>query len=85
MENGWDDDSAKAEATTVDGQKALKLAKPVGSDDETTTVYVAAEGPPYLLKIVKTRGETPGTTTYSHYNRPVEAKAPPAKDVVVTD
>ncbi|MCX4985925.1 hypothetical protein [Streptomyces sp. NBC_00572] len=85
LENGWDDASAKAEATTIDGQKALKLAKPVGSDGETTTVYIAAEGPPYLLKIVNTRGEMPGTTTYSRYNRPVEAKAPQAKDVVVTD
>ncbi|WP_338490977.1 hypothetical protein [Streptomyces sp. SJL17-4] len=85
LENGWEDDSAKGEVTTVEGRKALKLAKPVGSDGETTTVYIAAEGPPYLLKIVTTGGEVSGTTTFSHYDRPVEAKAPPVEDVVVTD
>ncbi|MEU3604489.1 hypothetical protein AB0E83_03310 [Streptomyces sp. NPDC035033] len=85
LENGWDDDSAEGEATTVGGRKALKLAKPVGGDGGTTTVYIAAEGPPYLLKIVATGGEEPGTTTFSHYGRPVEAKAPPAEDVAVTD
>ncbi|MEU3747898.1 MULTISPECIES: hypothetical protein [Streptomyces] len=80
--NGWDDDSVEPAETTVDGRKALRLAQPVGGDGETTTVYIAAEGPPHLLKIVMTGGETPGTTTY-HYDRPVEVKAPPAKDVVV--
>ncbi|MFF1509299.1 hypothetical protein [Streptomyces sp. NPDC058326] len=85
LENGWDDDSAKSEATTVEGRKALKLAKPVGSDGETTTVYIAAEGPPYLLKIVTTGGEEPGTITFSHYESPVEPKAPPPEDVVATD
>ncbi|GEB59964.1 hypothetical protein [Streptomyces gardneri] len=84
VENGWDDDSMEPTATTVDGRKALKLAKPVGGDGETTTLYMAAEGPPYFLKIVMTGGETPGTTTYD-YDRPVEVKAPPAEDVVVVD
>ncbi|MFB6525024.1 hypothetical protein [Streptomyces sp. NPDC056399] len=84
-ENGWDDDSATGEASTVDGQKALRLAKPVDSDGGTTTVYVAAEGPPYLLRVVTTGGDEPGTTTYSRYNRPVEATAPAAEDVVLTD
>ncbi|MFE1906390.1 hypothetical protein ACFW96_22385 [Streptomyces gardneri] len=84
LENGWDDDSLEPTAATVDGRKALKLAKPVGGDGETTTLYLAAEGPPYFLKIVMTGGETPGTTTYD-YDGPVEVKAPPAEDVVVVD
>ncbi|ALO08911.1 putative lipoprotein [Streptomyces venezuelae] len=84
LENGWDDDSMQPTATTLDGRKALRLAKPVGGDGETTTLYMAAEGPPRFLKIVMTRGETPGTTTYD-YDRPVEVKAPPADDVVVRD
>ncbi|MFD3536342.1 hypothetical protein [Streptomyces sp. NPDC058664] len=83
LEKGWDDDSAKGAPTTVDGRKALKLVRP-GTESETT-VYIAAEGPPYILKIVTKGGEVSGTTTYSHYGRPVEAKAPPAEDVVVTD
>ncbi|MFE5730956.1 hypothetical protein ACFQ7A_08625 [Streptomyces sp. NPDC056528] len=80
LENGWDDDSAKGHPTTIDGRKALKLVRPGGESE--TTVYIAAEGPPYILKIVTKGGETPGTTTYSHHERPVEAKAPPTEDVV---
>ncbi|WP_329623042.1 hypothetical protein OG357_23600 [Streptomyces sp. NBC_01255] len=82
LEQGWDDDPAKGEPTTVDGRKALKLVRP-GNESETT-VYVATEGPPYILKIVTKGGDVPGTTTYD-YDRPVEAKAPPAEDVVVAD
>ncbi|MFJ8298012.1 hypothetical protein ACIQ9R_19265 [Streptomyces sp. NPDC094447] len=82
LDNGWDDESAPAEPATVEGRKALRLAKPVGGEGETTTVYIAAEGPPYLLKIVTTGGETPGATTYAHYGRPVDAAAPAAEDVV---
>lgn len=82
LENGWAGDSAQGEPATVDGRKALKLVRPGGESE--TTVYVAAEGPPYLLKIVTKGGETPGTTAYSGYERPVGAQAPPAEDVVVT-
>ncbi|MFJ5708118.1 hypothetical protein [Streptomyces sp. NPDC093105] len=80
--NGWGDDSAKGETTTVDGRKALRLVRPGGEGE--TTVHIAAEGPPYLLRVVTKGGETPGTTTYSHFDRPVEAKAPPAEDFAVT-
>ncbi|MFI6421322.1 hypothetical protein ACIBG6_28425 [Streptomyces sp. NPDC050842] len=83
LENGWDDDSAKGDPTTVDGRKARKLVKAGGESE--TAVYIAAEGPPYILKIVTRGGDVPGTTTYSDYGRPVEAKAPPAEDVVVVD
>ncbi|MFD8008867.1 hypothetical protein [Streptomyces sp. NPDC059762] len=83
LENGWDDDSGKGEPATVDGRKALKLVRRGGESE--TTVYIAAEGPPYLLKIVTKGGESPGTTTYAHYGRGGGGKAPPAEDVVVAD
>ena len=82
LRNGWDDDSAKGDPATVDGRKALKLVRP-GTESETA-VYIAAEGPPYILKIVTKGGDTPGTTTFD-YDRPVEVKAPPAENVVMTD
>ncbi|MEU7073695.1 hypothetical protein AB0B30_12985 [Streptomyces narbonensis] len=82
LENGWDDDSAKGEPTTVDGRKVLRLVR-AGSESETA-VYIAAEGPPRILKIVTKGGDTPGTTTFD-YDRPVEVKAPPAGDVVMAD
>ncbi|GGW00425.1 hypothetical protein GCM10010230_28480 [Streptomyces narbonensis] len=82
LENGWGDDAAKGEPTTVDGRKALKLVK-AGTENETA-VHIAAEGPPYILRIVTKGGDTPGTTTFD-YDRPVEVKAPPAGAVVMAD
>ncbi|MFH8840694.1 hypothetical protein [Streptomyces sp. NPDC017868] len=74
----------KGAETTVGGQKALALTEPDGKG-ESSTVYVATQGTPYVLKIVTKGGEEPGTITFSHYGKPVEAKAPAAKDVVKTD
>ncbi|MDV5146232.1 hypothetical protein R1T08_19005 [Streptomyces sp. SBC-4] len=80
LEINWEDDSAKGDPTTVDGRKALKLVKAGGENE--TAVYIAAEGPPYILKIVMKGGDVSGTITYSHYDRPVEVTAPPAEDIV---
>ncbi|MGW8361370.1 hypothetical protein ACWGK1_12475 [Streptomyces wedmorensis] len=77
-------DIAKGDETTVDGHRALALTEP-GDAGETSTVYVATEGTPYILKIVTKGGEEPGTITFSHYGQPVAAKVPAAKDIVVID
>ncbi|MFJ5832227.1 hypothetical protein [Streptomyces sp. NPDC093089] len=77
-------DIEKGAETTVDGQPALALTEP-GDAGETSTVYVATEGTPYILKIVTKGGEEPGTIAFSHYGKPVDAKAPAAKDVVAAD
>ncbi|MFJ9829675.1 hypothetical protein ACIRSU_35645 [Streptomyces sp. NPDC101160] len=70
----------KGKETTVDGQKALPLTDSDGG--EKIAIYVATEGTPYVLRIVTTGGKEPGTMTFSHYDEPVEAKAPPKKDVL---
>ncbi|MER8045330.1 hypothetical protein [Streptomyces sp. NPDC094032] len=72
--------AVKGKETTVDGEKALMLTQ--ASASERTTVYVATEGKPYLLKIVSAGGKEPGTISFRDYDKPVEAKAPPKKDVV---
>ncbi|MFD9033701.1 hypothetical protein ACFVZW_21500 [Streptomyces sp. NPDC059567] len=72
--------AVKGEETTVGGKKALMVTEKSGG--ETTTVYVATEGEPHILKIVSAGGEEPGTITFSGYGKPVEAKVPAAKDVV---
>lgn len=72
--------AVKGEETTVGGKKALMLTQGFGS--EKTTLYVATEGKPYLLKIVTAGGKEPGTIAFSDYDKPVQAKTPPAKDVV---
>ncbi|MGW0468363.1 hypothetical protein ACWDX6_24340 [Streptomyces sp. NPDC003027] len=72
--------SVKGEETTVGGKKALMLTQ--AFDKEKTTLYVATEGEPRILKIVTAGGEEPGTITFADYDKPVVAKAPPAKDVL---
>ncbi|MFH8723951.1 hypothetical protein [Streptomyces termitum] len=44
----------------------------------TTTLSVAAEGTPYLLRIVRTGGSEPGSLALSDFGRPVKVTAPPA-------
>ncbi|MFC8583882.1 hypothetical protein ACFUGD_04875 [Streptomyces sp. NPDC057217] len=70
--------------TTVGGQKALTLTEPDG-DGGTSTVYVATEGTPYVLRIVTKGGTEPETITFTRYGKPVTAKAPAAKDIADLD
>ncbi|MFE1234830.1 hypothetical protein [Streptomyces sp. NPDC059442] len=72
--------AVKGKETTVGGKKALMLTQAL--DAEKTTLYVATEGTPYLLKIVTAGGDEPGTIAFSDYGKPVDAKVPPAKDVL---
>ncbi|WP_055702797.1 MULTISPECIES: hypothetical protein [Streptomyces] len=64
----------------VDGKKAAVLTQKKGK--ETTTFYVAMEGKPYFLKVENKSSDEPGSVTFSDYGKPVDVKAPPAKDVV---
>ncbi|MGW2018234.1 hypothetical protein [Streptomyces sp. NPDC001927] len=72
--------AVKGKETTVGGKKALTLTEKRGG--ETTTVYVATEGEPLILKVVAAGGEEPGTMTFTDYGKPVVAKVPAAKDVI---
>ncbi|MET9956473.1 hypothetical protein ABZ135_33675 [Streptomyces sp. NPDC006339] len=49
---------------------------------ETTTVSVSEEGKPYILKVVKTGGDEPGSVTLSEYDKPVKVVVPPADETV---
>ncbi|MEU9776212.1 MULTISPECIES: hypothetical protein [unclassified Streptomyces] len=68
------------EETEIDGVPAVALVRRTGY--ETTTAYVATEGRPYLLRVVKAGGDEPGTLTFSGFDRPVEVSAPPAGEIV---
>lgn len=66
----------------VDGAPAVTLTKK-GTKDETTTFYVARDAAkPYILRVVKTGGDEPGTVTLGEYDKPVTVTAPPADQVV---
>ncbi|MFE7551817.1 hypothetical protein [Streptomyces gardneri] len=65
------------ETTTAPGTAEPEPAKP-----ETTTVSVSQEGKPYILKMVKTGGEEPGSMTLSDFDKPVDVVVPPASETV---
>ncbi|WP_432014873.1 hypothetical protein [Streptomyces cucumeris] len=75
-------DARKGRSTTVDGVPAVTLTERGGG--ETTTMYVAARGKPYILKVVIKGGDQPGTLLLSDFDEPVGAKAPTG-DVVDLD
>ncbi|MDV9192869.1 hypothetical protein R6L23_32475 [Streptomyces sp. SR27] len=52
------------------------------ADGETTTVSVAQEGKPYILKMAKKGGGEPGTLVLSDYDKPVKVVIPPASETV---
>ncbi|ATL29937.1 putative lipoprotein [Streptomyces formicae] len=71
---------AKGEPTTLDGTDVIPLT---GKDDgKETTLYVATEGKPYLLKAVEKGDGDDTTTTFSDYDKPVPSKTPSADESV---
>ncbi|MCX5393050.1 hypothetical protein [Streptomyces sp. NBC_00094] len=63
---------------TTDGEKTG--GEPTGG--ETTTVSVSEEGKPYILKMVKAGGDSPGSLVFSEYDKPVDVVVPPADETV---
>ncbi|GAA3375256.1 lipoprotein [Streptomyces sannanensis] len=70
----------KGQNTEVNGQSAVTLTKKDG--DETTTLHVATEGEPYLLKVTVEGGKDPGEASFSDFNKPITVTAPPADQVM---
>jgi hypothetical protein len=75
-------DVTRGGTATVDGTPALVLHEKDGTD--RSTLYVATEGEPYLLRVTGTSEEDPGTLAFSAYDEPVPAEAP-AGDVLDLD
>lgn len=75
-----DDAGKKGKVKDVDGEQAVPLVSKNGK--ETTTVWVAAEGRHYILKIDVEGGEEPGGFAFSDYDKKVELDVPADKDVV---
>ncbi|MGX1505898.1 UNVERIFIED_CONTAM: hypothetical protein RKD43_004523 [Streptomyces graminofaciens] len=73
----------KGPDSEVEGVPTVTLVKK--EQDRTTTVHVAKEGKPHVLKIVKAGGDETGTIILSHYDEPVKVEAPPAEEVVDLD
>ncbi|MFF3172618.1 hypothetical protein ACFVQ0_08335 [Streptomyces sp. NPDC057900] len=71
----------KGGTSEVDGKKAVALEKKQPGGEKITT-YVATEGKPYILKSVTEGGKQPGEVTLTDYGKKVDAKTPPADQVV---
>ncbi|MFI1659812.1 hypothetical protein ACH4ZU_33615 [Streptomyces sp. NPDC020472] len=65
----------------VDGTPAAVLSKK--DKGGTTTFYVAKDSAkPYILRVVTTGGDDPGTVDLSDFDKPVTVTAPPADQTV---
>ncbi|GGY30239.1 hypothetical protein [Streptomyces xanthochromogenes] len=76
-----DTEAKKGATTTVGGRTAIALTESDGA--EHYTIDVATTGKPYLLKMVITGGDSPGTMEFSQFDQPIHAVAPP-KSAVLT-
>ena len=71
----------KGDFGQVDGRGAVSLTKP-GSVGGTDTVWVAADGPHYILKIETVGGDEPGSFTLTEHDQPVDVHIPEKSEVV---
>lgn len=76
-----DDGGVKTEGplTVIDGRTTVPISQ--RQDGGVMTVYVATQGEPYVLKAVET-GPDAGSGTFTDFNQPVNAVAPPASQTV---
>ncbi|MGP9018727.1 hypothetical protein ACT1U9_09970 [Streptomyces sp. BR1] len=71
----------KGADTVVGGVPAVTLTK-TKTDGRTLTMYVAKQGPAYLLKVDDRSGKDPGTITFADYDKPVTITPPPSDQVL---
>ncbi|WP_328631509.1 hypothetical protein [Streptomyces sp. NBC_00356] len=71
----------KSGTTSVDGTKAVRLTKKT-SGGETLSLYVAAEGKPYILRTTSTGGKNPNSATFSDYDKAVSPQEPSSDETV---
>lgn len=69
------DKYTKGGAADVDGTKAFSITA-TDSDGENSTLYVATQGKPYLVRMEQTAGAEPGQLTFSDFDKPLDLKAP---------
>ncbi|MEV5343794.1 hypothetical protein AB0K93_35830 [Streptomyces sp. NPDC052676] len=75
-----DGNSTREADATVGGRPVAVLAERTATD--TTTVYIAKEGKPYLLRSTIAGGSDPVDLTYSDHDKPVDTTPPPPDQVL---
>ncbi|MFJ3673475.1 hypothetical protein ACIPSE_44205 [Streptomyces sp. NPDC090106] len=84
---GWPFDSfgtaVRRGTTELDGTEAVELTVTAKAyPDDTYTFFVAAEGRPYILKVVYESAEMTTTTTFSEFDEPLDIRPPSPKRVL---
>lgn len=74
---------SKSGEDEIDGEKVLAIESK--DEDGTSTGYVLADEPHYLVKVEKTDGEEPGTVTFGDFDEAVEVEAPSDDEVIDLD
>jgi hypothetical protein len=74
---------SKGRPATLDGRSVDPLVHT--TPDATTTIHVATEGTPYIVKAVKRNGIAPSTTIFTDFGRTVHVTAPSADLTVGID
>ena len=75
-----DGDVKKGDTDDIDGKEAIELTGKT-DDGDTSHAWVATEGDHFILKL-EAEGSQPGSFTFTDYNEPVDADAPPSEQVV---
>ncbi|MEV5759858.1 hypothetical protein AB0L61_24210 [Streptomyces tendae] len=73
----------RGKVTTVDGAPAITLHETTGS--HRTTLYVATEGKPFLLRVVNGSGQESFSLSLTGFDEPVPAKAPSGEVIDLDD
>lgn len=76
------DKLTKGEPTKLGSQLVVPLSGPGDAPGEKETMYIAATGTPYPLKIVTEGGSGSGTVELSDYGKPVTPTPPPASETI---
>ena len=71
----------KGAAGTTNGVKTFSLTD-TDTDGQASTLYIASEGKPYLIKVEQTTGTEPGEMNFSDFDKPIVVQAPPADNVI---
>ncbi|MEU7420971.1 hypothetical protein [Streptomyces antibioticus] len=72
----------KGKPAEVDGEWAIVLKVTEADDEGSFTFYVAAEGEPYIRKVVYEGPEYHSTTEFSAFDEPLNVRPPAEADVL---
>ncbi|GAA2156598.1 hypothetical protein GCM10009760_57770 [Kitasatospora kazusensis] len=80
-DNGPDGKVTKGRAIVANGVRAVSLTL-TDTDGSTSTVYIAADGVPYVVELEQTTVSPPSRLNLSAFDKPVTVQAPAADSVI---